>query len=174
MCIVKLDHYIISRWKNAPESCPVQSPVPKSGIYLTFQHQFCEHPSFIRWIISSRLVRHFCIIRPSRSSVSISPSFHRANLIDKHSWWSFAFEPCLGFWSANAKKTMIAVTALWFMSDLLFQSLLCLATWSIKSRPIFPYGTRKVFFRQVVTSLYALVIAIVFSLISAPSLLRPQ
>ena len=54
-------------------------------------------------------VRRFCIIRPSRRSISISPSFHRANLLDEHSWWSFAFEPWPGFCSASAKRTMVAV-----------------------------------------------------------------
>ena len=89
--------------------------------------------------------RRFCITHPLRRSVSISPSFHRAYLLDKHSWWSFTFEPWLGFCSTKAKRTMAAVRAICCIPDLLFQSFMCLATWSIKSWPIFPYGTRKVF-----------------------------
>ena len=40
------------------------------------------------------------------------------------------------------------------MGDLLFQSSICFVNWSIKSRPVLPYGTKKVFFLHVVTSLY--------------------
>ena len=60
------------------------------------------------------------------------------------------------------------------MGDLLFQSSISFVNWSIKSRPVLPYGTKKVFFLHVVTSLYASSIVAVVIVIIPPSEFRPQ
>ena len=60
------------------------------------------------------------------------------------------------------------------MGDLLFQSSISFVNWSIKSRPVLPYGTKKVFFLYVVISLYASSIVAVVIVITPPSELRPQ
>ena len=69
---------------------------------------------------------------------------------------------------------MAAFSARCCMGDLLFQSLICFVNWSIKSRPVLPYGTKKVFFLHVVTSLYASSIVAVVIVIIPPSKFRPQ
>ena len=40
----------------------------------------------------------------------------------------------------------MAFSARCCMGDLLFQSSICFVSWSMKSRPVLPYGTKKVFF----------------------------
>lgn len=63
--------------------------------------------------------------------------------LKRTSWWSFALDFGLGFWSATAKSTKAAFNDTSWFWELVFQSLICNVTWSINSLPIFLYGTKK-------------------------------
>ena len=115
------------------------------------------------------LTRRFWTGGPSRNSSSILPSFHSSNLFAKHSWWPLALDFSLGFWSTKARRTKAAFKAIWWLSVLLFQSLICFVIWSMNSLPIFPYETKKIFLRHEVISLYALKISGGLTVITFPS-----
>ena len=69
---------------------------------------------------------------------------------------------------------MAAFRAICCISVPLFQSFMCFVCWSMKSLPVYPYGTKKVFSRHVVISSYAFSMVDALSVIIAPLLFRPQ
>ena len=110
----------------------------KAELILPVMTRFAKTLALLGGSALRELVRRLWMIPPSRTRTSISPSFHNARRLAKHSWCSFALDFWLGFCNPTARRTVAALRAMCFISDSLFQSFMCCVNLSMKAFPVFP------------------------------------